>query len=163
MAAVALRFTAGENIPWHGKYKPFWHCWGGLSERVAMYYTVMSAKVLILKKASSSSCCPKLAKAGQPYRATSYLILQAEAVVDHFSCSERMAQAAHREGQWNVVAASHQLLPVPLDLLLLSQLLVVLNQFVNLEGGKGIGSTVTSAAALHCELAGVLAIVSLCS
>lgn len=61
--------------------------------------------------------------------------------------------AAHREGQWNVVAASHQLLPVPLDLLLLSQLLVVLNQFVNLEGGTG--STVTSAAAFASELAGV--------
>lgn len=83
--------------------------------------------------------------------------------MDHFSCSERMAQAAHREGQWNVVAASHQLLPVPLDLLLLSQLLVVLNQFVNLEKGKGTGSTVTSAAAFACELAGVLAIVSLSS
>lgn len=83
--------------------------------------------------------------------------------MDHFSCSEKMAQAAHREGQRNVVAASHQLLPVPLDLLLLSQLLVVLNQFVNLEGGKGTGSIVTSAAAFACELAGFLAIVLLSS
>lgn len=73
--------------------------------------------------------------------------------MDHFSCSERMAQPAHREGQRDVVAASRQLLPVTLNLLLLGQLLVVLNQFVNLEGGTG--STVTSAAAFACELAGV--------
>lgn len=83
--------------------------------------------------------------------------------MDPFSCSGRTAGAAHREGQRDVVAASHQLLPVPLDLLLLGQLLVVLNQLVDLEGGKGTGSTVTSAAAFACDLAGVLAVVSLCS
>lgn len=60
--------------------------------------------------------------------------------MDHFPCLERKAQPAHREGQWNVVAASHQLLPVPLDLLLLSQLLVVLHQFVNLEEEKEQGA-----------------------
>lgn len=68
-----------------------------------------------------------------------------------FSCSEGTAQATHREGQGNVVTASHELLPVTLDLLLLSQLLVVLHQLVNLRAGKGTGSTVTSAAACACS------------
>lgn len=115
----------------------------------------MSVKLFIPKESLIFFTLSSITKAGKPCCATNYLIFQAEAVVYHFSCSERTAQPAHREGQGNVVAASHQLLPVPLDLLLLSQLLVVLNQFVNLEGGKGTGSNVTSAAAFACELAGV--------
>jgi len=64
------------------------------------------------------------------------IIFQAEAAVHHFACSEGTVLPAHREGQRHVVSASHQLLPVPLDLLFLSQLLVVLNQLVNLEGRR---------------------------
>lgn len=87
-------------------------------------------------------------------------IFQAEAAMPHSACSESTGLPAHREGQRHVVSAPHQLLPVPLDLLFLSQLLVVLNQLVNLELRRGTDTSerrtnITPAAIFQCQQAGV--------
>lgn len=89
---------------------------------------------------SAFSSCSQLGtnkKAEQPYHATTRLSFQAAAAAHRCSCAGSTVLTAHREGQRHVVSASHQLLAVPLDLLLLSQLLVVLHQLVNLQGRGG--------------------------